>query len=454
MVGSLRRHFDALVERESRPVDLASLAVFRVLFGAMGAFGAIRFLANDWVDRFFVQPDYYFKFWGFEWVRVAPEWAMYGVFVALAIFGVMVSLGLFYRVAIVGFFVLFTYVELLDVSNYLNHYYLVSLLAFLMCFMPLNRMWSIDAKIWPNLRREAVPRLTIDILRVQVACVYFYAGLAKLTSDWLIGAQPLNIWLTSRVDTPLIGPMLDEWWVALAMSWAGFLFDTTIVVWLSIKKTRPWAYAVLVVFHLLTNVFFAIGLFPIIMIVSATVFFEPEWPRRFSGGRRSLAAGFRPRVSRGVIVAAMAFALIQITLPLRHFAYPTNVLWSEEGMRFSWKVMVREKNGFVTYQVHLPEIDKTLEVIPARYLSADQEREFSGQPDLILQLGHHIGDEWRDRGYDDVEVRVDAWASWNGRKAARLIDPDVDLMKVNDGLLPAHWIVPAPETAPARLVSR
>ncbi len=452
MVGSLRRHFDALVARESRPVDLASLAVFRVLFGVLAAFGAIRFLAHGWVDRFFVQPNFYFKYWGFEWVDVASAPVMYGVFVALAVLGVLIALGLFYRVAIIAFFILFTYVELLDVSNYLNHYYLVSLLAFLMCFMPLNRMWSLDAKLFPRLRRETVPRLVLDILRIQVACVYFYAGLAKLSADWLLGAQPLNIWLHSRVDTPIIGFMLDEWWVALAMSWAGFLFDTTIVVWLSLKRTRPWAYAVVVVFHLMTHVFFAIGLFPLIMIVAATVFFEPDWPRRFSGRSRKLEAA-PSTLSRGWVVAALVFAMVQISLPLRHYAYPTNVLWSEEGMRFSWKVMVREKNGHVNYRVYVPEIDKTLEVTPSRYLTADQEREFSGQPDLILQLAHRIGEDWQARGYEDVEVRVEAWASWNGRKAAPLIDDEVDLMKVEDGIAPASWVMPTPETPPARLLA-
>ena len=75
----------------------------------------------------------------------------------------------------------------------------------------------------------------------------------------------------------------------------------------------------------------------------------------------------------------------------------------------------------------------------------------SSQPDLILQLAHHIGEEYRQKGHDDVEVRVDAVASLNGRAPKAMIDPDVDLMKIDDGVARAEWILPGPTGAPPRL---
>ena len=75
----------------------------------------------------------------------------------------------------------------------------------------------------------------------------------------------------------------------------------------------------------------------------------------------------------------------------------------------------------------------------------------SAQPDLIAQLARHIRDDFARRGLGPVQVHADAWASLNGRRARRLIDPDVDLAAVDDGLAPARWILPAPaEPAPAR----
>ena len=75
----------------------------------------------------------------------------------------------------------------------------------------------------------------------------------------------------------------------------------------------------------------------------------------------------------------------------------------------------------------------------------------SGQPDLILQLAHHIQKDFRAKGLGEVEVRVQALVSLNGRRLAPLIDPRVDLSQVSDGLWRATWILPAPAAPPPRI---
>ena len=50
------------------------------------------------------------------------------------------------------------------------------------------------------------------------------------------------------------------------------------------------------------------------------------------------------RRTHPVIIAALTlFAIIQVAMPLRHYAYPGNVRWNEEGYRFAWRVMLTEK---------------------------------------------------------------------------------------------------------------
>ena len=103
------KHLLSRIEpRLFRPIDPASLAAFRVLFGLLMLVSAGRFFANGWIDRFFVQPTFHFKYWGFAWVKAGPPWAMYLAFGVLAALALLVTLGLFYRVAIVLFFLLFT----------------------------------------------------------------------------------------------------------------------------------------------------------------------------------------------------------------------------------------------------------------------------------------------------------------------------------------------------------
>jgi hypothetical protein len=190
------------------------------------------------------------------------------------------------------------------------------------------------------------------------------------------------------------------------------------------------------------------------MIAAATVFLSPSWPRRWL--RRpawSLAEPLPSASAPRLALAAFAcFALLQVGLPLRHLMYDGNVLWHEQGMRWSWNVLVREKNGALSYDVILPDGRRHV-VSPRRYLSDVQEREMSSQPDLILQLAHHIADDYRARGHGEVAVHAEARVSLNGRPGVQLIDRRVDLARIEDGIAPAGWILPEPESAPPRLSS-
>jgi hypothetical protein len=445
------------------PRDGSSLAALRVLFGLLMASSIARYFANGWIDRFYVGRRFHFTYWGFDWVEPLPATGMYVLFAVMGVAALCIALGLFYRAATITFFVLFTYVHLLDVTNYLNHYYLVSLLSLVLCVLPLHRVASLDARLRPSLRVATLPLWMIALVRLQVGLVYFFAGLAKLGPDWLLHGQPLGIWLHARSDMPIVGPYLDETWVALAMSWAGFLFDTTIVGWLLWRRSRPFAYAVVCTFHFFTHILFDIGIFPFVMTLAATVFFEPDWPRKlWARLRRRAATSVEPDPERSArwqlgrvgLALIAGWALFHVAMPIRTHLYGGDVLWHDQGIRWSWRVMVREKNGSVMYRVRLDGSDREIQVPPSEYLDRYQEQEFAGQPDLVLQLAHHIAEHYRAAGHREVEVRVDAWASLNGRPSQRLIDPDVDLTRVRDGVLPATYIVEGPAGPPIRLRSR
>jgi hypothetical protein len=453
-------------EAAERPMAPSGLVAFRVLFGVMALWSAARFELNGWVDQFFGQPTFFFHYWGFEWVQPLSVQGMHALFAAMIVAAICITVGLAYRLATVVYFLAFTYVELCDVSNYLNHYYLQSLLALVLCFLPLHRAGSLDARLFPSLRVASFPAWMTWLLRAQIAIVYFYAAIAKATPDWLLHAQPLQIWLHARTDTPLVGWLFDLEGVPLAMAWAGFLYDLTIPAFLLHHRTRPFAYLVVLVFHSLTKLLFPIGMFPVIMTTATLVFFDHDWPARLAARARALVG--RPATAtsktaaptpalhlpRWILGVAAAWVILHAVMPLRTFAYGGNVLWHEQGMRWSWRVMAREKNGSVTFRVMARGWDRERRVRPSRYLTSIQEREMSVQPDLVLQLAHHIAEEHRARGLEDVEVRVDAFCSLNGRPATRLVDRDVDLAAVEDGVLPARWILPAPEGAPPSLRPR
>jgi hypothetical protein len=443
----------------NRPLDAAWLAAFRFAFGLAMMVSMLRFIAYGWIDVLFVRPAFHFKYWLFPWVEPLSAVGMHRLFWLLAALGLCVALGIFFRLSALLFALGFTYLQLIDVATYLNHYYLASLLAFLLVCSPAGRVVSVDAWLRPKLRVNEVPRAWLWLFRLQVAVVYSYAGFAKAHGDWLFYAQPLRIWLGGHTDMPVLGPLFRLEGVPLLMSWAGFLFDTCAPWFLLFRRTRLFAYAAVLIFHALTRALFPIGMFPVIMVLSALVFFPPEWPRTLLarafaifGRSASLAAqdsAQRPaRVPSWALALMGLYALVQVLVPLRCFAYGGNVRWHEQGMRFSWRVMVREKNGSVTFYVRQKSTGREFEIAPRRYLTQAQEREMSGQPDLILQFAHFLREDFARRGFGPVSVRADALVSLNGRPMARMIDPDTDLTLVEDGLAKARFVLPAPSAAP------
>ena len=212
---------------------------------------------------------------------VIAEWASHFFAAAAEITAVAalgVAAGFYYRICITIFFLGFTYVELIDQTAYLNHYYLISLLSGLMIFLPANRAWSIDVLRRPGLRLDVVPAWTLNILRFQIGVVFVFAGLAKLNADWLLSAQPLRIWLAARSDLPLLGPLLDNAGIAYAASWFVAVYDLSIVPFLLHPRTRGPAYLAVIVFHVATLALFNIGMFPWIMIVATLLFFLQAGP--------------------------------------------------------------------------------------------------------------------------------------------------------------------------------
>lgn len=449
----LWRPIDVLHRRGSEPVDATSIAVFRIAFGIVALVAIIRFFAYGWIDQLYVDPLHHFSYVGFEWVRAWSAPWMHLHFAALGALSIAIILGWRTRASLLLFAVGFTYIELIDKTTYLNHYYFISLAALLLAFIPHDRAWSLDARRGSG--TGWTPAWTVWALRIQIALVYCFAGFAKLNHDWIVNAAPLRFWLPQHAHLPIVGPLLDELCVAYALSWAGAAFDLTIVAWMLWGRSRPLAFAVLIVFHLVTGQLFLIGVFPYMMIAASLIFFGPGWPRRLVSRIRHQPAtpsdppapGLRSQVpstlGRLAVLVAIAVLIVQIVVPLRHHFYPGPVQWNEEGYRFSWRVLLTEKVGHIEYRVTDAQGRSWLE-LPAAYLSPLQAERMTTQPDLILATAHIIREYHARRGRQ-VTVRADALVSLNGRAGQRLIDPDVDLATETPGITPKHWILRPPD---------
>ena len=444
--------FSSYLNKKSKA---APLAVFRILFGLIMFISIIRFVYNDWVKTLYLEPSFHFSYSGFEFIQV-PGAYTYLLFALCGISAFLISLGYKYRLACFVFLFSFLYIELLDKTYYLNHYYFISILAFILIFLPAHVSYSVDSFNNKNLRSEYIPKWNVDILKLMLAIVYIYAGLAKLNPDWMYRAMPLSIWLPTKFNTPLLGSLMHEKWMHYLFSWGGALYDLTIVFFLLWKPTRVLAFIMVVIFHVLTRILFPIGMFPYIMIISTLIFFSAEFHEKilfaiskifkFSSSIFKNGEFYQNRLLDKVSLPILGmFMLIQILFPLRSLAYPGSVYWTEQGYRFSWRVMLMEKTGYANFKIVNGETGKRFYVQNDDFLSPVQQKQMSTQPDFILEYGQYLGAHFTQQGHEHVEVYVESYAALNGRKNQPFIDSKADLMKLDYHSLCKSHITPLNE---------
>jgi hypothetical protein len=447
-----------LKEKCSQPVNIAPIAVFRIIFGTVMLCAVIRFVLKGWVEELYIKPVFYFTYYGFEWVKPLGATGMYVLFAAMAISYLFVLLGYYYRIASITAFLTFTYVELIDKTNYLNHYYFVSLVSFLLIFIPAHKYFSVDVIRKPLIKITEVPQWMLAALKFQLAIVYIYAGLAKLNYDWLFRAMPLKIWLPANSDLPLIGSFMSYEWVAYFFSWFGALYDLFIVFFLLNKKTRTLAYGVVIVFHIMTKLLFPIGMFPYVMIFCTLLFFPEHFHKKviafFSRWNISPATKITSAIEK-IITTPLAlkrnqfilgiftvYFILQLLIPWRYLLYPGNLFWTEQGYRFSWRVMLMEKAGTAFFYVKNPETGRESEVMNADYLTKNQEKMMATQPDMLVQFAHFLKQEYALKGIKNAQVRVESYVTLNGSGSRLFLDSAVDLAKEKENFLPKKFILP------------
>ncbi len=447
----------------NKPVHIAPIVTLRVAIGFLMAVSTIRFLALGWVADHYIEPVFHFTYFGFEWVEVVSPFALYAIHALMIVAAVALMLGWQYHIAALVLFLGFTYTELIDLVYYLNHYYFVSIVLCLLIFAPAHRYFSLDVLRKPSIKTEFIPRFWGLIFQMMLAIVYIYAGLAKINHTWLIEALPLKIWLPAADSIPVLGPLFAWAAAPYIFSWVGMIYDSTIVFFLLWQKSRPWAYAMVVVFHILTGILFQIGVFPLVMIAATLIFFSEHWHialikrlRNFFFSAKHLAAfrqktettaavlkNFKP-VSRGVVVLAALFFVFQLLFPWRNLLYPGNIFWTEEGYRFSWRVMLMEKAGTATFYVKDGVSGRVGIVVNSTFLNPHQEKQMAMQPDMILQFAHFLGEHYASQGVQNPSVRAEVYVTLNARPSQLLIDPQRDLTQISDGWKAKDWIMPAP----------
>lgn len=418
--------------------------LYRVLFGLLTLISSVRFAVNGWIQEQYLEPVFHFKYFGFDWVEIGSPITTYSLFALMILSSIGITLGLFYRLSASLFFLIFTYFELIDLTNYLNHYYFVSLMALIMIVLPANINFSLDTKFGFAQKKNTIPKWIILIIKIQLSIVYFFAGVAKLNYDWLIEAQPLSIWLAPHTNLPFIGNLMDEKITAYLFSFGGALFDLSVPFLLWSKKYRPYAYFFVIIFHLLTAMLFPIGMFPFVMIVSTLIFFSPEFHQRALSlmGHKFFTKKETTEIktSKNLTRTFLLFFFFQLLFPFRYLLYSKDLYWTEQGYRFSWRVMLMEKAGYATFNVFPYGDERSIVVDNSEFLTPQQEKMMSTQPDFIIQYAHFLGEKYRISKNIEPKVTVESYVSINGKGSQPYVKKNLNLMSIKNSLTPIQFL--------------
>jgi hypothetical protein len=450
-----------------QPISIASLVFFRIVFGVLGFADVLSMLVyyHFIVDAY--NPDRIrFPYIGFEWLPTFHDPWISMIFIVILIAAVGVIIGWRYQLSATIFAIGFTYIFLLEKCHYLNHGYLFCWLSFIMIVLPADRAFSLSVWRKPELYTPTIPLWGLLPLPLLMGLVYFYGGIAKLNPEWM-AAVPLQLWLKSKGNTFLIGGIVTQDWVPYFMAWGGLVLDLTISFFLLNRYTRPFAFAGAVFFHFINHLIFNIGIFPFLSVALTALFFSPDFPLKIVSWWKDRVAIVRKwyeawavrlasakssiplwqaqtTIRNSVFGAFIAVILIHSTIPFRHHFYPGDVAWTEEGHKYSWRMMLRSKSGRGHFTV--VKSDGTKEDIDLKdHLYRRQRRKVLTRPDLMIQFAHIIRDQYREKG-EEVEVYAKVRVKLNGRARRRIVDPEYDLAKAEwHHFRSSEWILPYEE---------
>lgn len=428
-------------------VSPAPLATLRIVTGIVLLIGTLRFWYLGWIQTNLINAQIQFKYAYFEWVTLPsnPDF-LYAVFALMVLGSMGLVLGYYYRLSAWLLWLAFTYVELLDLTWYLNHYYFISLLLLLLAVLPAHRYFSLDVYYKQVTPLTSVPVWLVALPRFQMGILYVYAGLAKIQSEWLIEALPMRLWLPAHNHEPVLGAFFGWTYTPWIFSWAGMLYDCSIPFWLSWHKTRKWAYGTVIVFHALTGWLFQIGMFPVVMIAITLVFFDAatheKWQQKLFI-TPSKATPLSYRAPRWSLWLTFIYILFQLAFPWRFLCYPGNLFWTEAGYRFGWRVMLMEKAGTATFFVNRSDINKEGIVDNTEFLLPHQEKQMAMQPDLIVQYAHWLKHHYESIGIPVNRVRAEVYVTLQGKTSQLYFPSDVNLLTKNHRSYP-NWLNPAP----------
>ena len=222
-----------------------------------------------------------------------------------------------------------------------------------------------------------VNRWNYRVFYIFFGFVYFYAGIAKTSLDWLSGTLPYDLLLRNAWNNSRTCERFVEYFSALLQvtkydfvvlfAYSGLVFDLSAGLGLCfpISYVRISFTVLAVLFHLTNHHLFIIETFPWVMISSCVLYHDSSWMDWFASNVfhvvnkvTSISAviyiqAFLPRLiyvcwailaSLLLIILLSSHSIFPLLCGIHTLLDPGNVSWGSECHYFNWRMMSRSAN--------------------------------------------------------------------------------------------------------------
>lgn len=418
--------FQKLQTEFFKTINNSQIVVFRVLFGLLMAIEAFGAIGTGWVKHNFLIPEYHFPFIWLDWLEPLPGNGMYYYYAIMGVVSLMVAAGFYYRWSALALALLWSGCYFMQKTSYNNHYYLAVLFCWFMVFISPQERFSWDSKK-SGQESDTCPNWYRLFFILQFFIFFSFASIAKFSDSWLSG-EFIAHQFGRKTDFFLLGPLLGQKWFQWFIVYSGIVFDGLIAPALLWKKSRKWAFIGLLIFNLFNSAVFHIGIFPYMVVSLAIFFFPPETIRSIFFRKRQAFKSHSTKNRPWIIYLFIAYFAWQLYLPIRHHFIPGDVLWTEEGHRLSWRMMLRTRSGKCQFWVVDPATKKETLINMREYLTNKQVGRVRSHPDLAWQFAQILAADYKSKGIADPEVYCkSSKLRINQGPYRAFIDPNVDL---------------------------
>ena len=426
-----------------------SISIFRIFFGFILSLQSIYWIIIGFIQKNIIDPTFLFPF--IKGLEPLDDTLMnFGLNGSLLISSICIMTNKFYRIGLTIYLFSFTYLWLLCQGYFNNHYYLISIICFLLLFS--KTPFSKSEKI-------RIPKLHLYSLQLLIIIIYFIAGLNKLNPYWLVDIQPMTH-ILSKVG-------INEASVFIPFfAYLGLFFDLLIGPILLIKKTRFIGFVAAILFHLMNFIIFIlvggeIGFFPFIMISTLILFLDPKFieSKILKNNARLLS---RQHLNKKISYILLVFLFFQIIIPFRHVFFEGYVDYNGIGQRFSWRLknmykkhdqeiikfrLLVKNNSTIMSTFNLAEDPMEVAKFKGKkinvYLTERQKTNLFYYPNMIPEFAKKIEVLIQEKVAVDLIINGECNIGFMGREKQLLFDPNIDLTKITNSTYKANtWLNP------------